>query len=390
MIEEMMLNRSKGYYDSRGAGNTAREIAQQPVLWRKLADYLETRRSDIALFMDKMEKVHGLRTVFTGAGSSAFIGESMQMLLSGESSLLCEAVHTTDIVASPESTLAKVPTLLVSYSRSGESPESIGALKYAKKRIPELYNMVFVCKADSSVSKYAKGAGDTLLLNMPPESCDLGFAMTSSISCMALATWCVYGYKDMDRRLTSIRRLADIAEVEMDGLDKAAQTAATWEFDRIVFLGCGTLRGLAREAAIKMLELTAGDVNSGWDTPTGFRHGPKSVVNANTVTVHLMSNLQHTRKYDDSLLIEVLQQRSGNRTIAVAPDFKDAPSSDLDVSYSGSDEVTGEIFPYIMDLLFVQMLALEKSMLLSKTTDNPAPGGQVNRVVKGIEVYPLD
>jgi len=180
-----------------GAGNTAREIAGQPDVWRKLADYLETRRSDIVDFMDKMYNIRGLRTVFTGAGSSAFIGESMQMLLAGELGLRCVAIHTTDIVVTPASTFPDpdTPTLLVSYSRSGESPESLGALQYATKCINDLYNIVFVCKKDSSVSKYANDAAGTLVLDMPPESCDLGFAMTSSISCMALATWCVFGYR---------------------------------------------------------------------------------------------------------------------------------------------------------------------------------------------------
>ena len=370
--------------------NTAREIAQQPAVWRKLADYLETRGDDVTAFMERMKTVHGLRTVFTGAGSSAFIGESMQMLLSGESGLSCEAVHTTDIVSSPDSALRNAPTLLVSYSRSGESPESTGALRYAAKRISKLDNMVFVCKENSTVAKYAGETEGALLLNMPPESCDKGFAMTSSVSCMALATWCVFGYREMARRLDCIRRMADIAEAEIEKFDRLARDVAAWPFDRMVFLGSGALKGLAREAAVKMLELTAGEVNSGWDTPTGFRHGPKSVINADTVTVHLLSPLPHTRRYDDSLLREVLGQRKGNRAVAVYKAFEGAPGADADVSYALDEGMTGEISAYIMGLLFVQLLSLEKSINLGKDTDNPAPGGEVNRVVKGIEIYDLE
>jgi len=389
-MNEKILNRQAEFFDIRHAGNTAREIAQQPGMWRKLANILETQRNEISNFMNKVEKVHGLRIVFTGAGSSAFIGESMQMLLSGESGLRCEAVHTTDIVASPDSTLPDTPTLLVSYSRSGESPESIGTLRYAAKRVSKLFNIVFVCKEDSTVAKYASEAGDTLLLNMPPESCDQGFAMTSSVSCMALATWCVFGYRQLDAKLEYIRRLSDIAETEIDKMDESAQHISSWDFDRIVYLGSGALRGLAREAAIKMLELSAGDVNSGWDTPTGFRHGPKSVINASTVTVHLLSNIPHTRRYDDCLLDEVLRQRGENRVVTVSPVSKDAAPSDFNVIYALNEDMRGEIFTYIMDLLFVQLLALEKSIRLGKPTDNPAPGGEVNRVVKGIEIYELE
>lgn len=385
----MGLNKSQDFFEERHAGHTAREIAQQPGVWRKLADYLETRRDDISAFMNQIEEVPGLRTIFTGAGSSAFIGESMQMLLAGELGLRCEAIHTTDIVASPDSTLHNLPTLLVSYSRSGESPESVGALQYAAKRISKLFNLVFVCKENSTVADYAVKTADTLVLHMPPESCDLGFAMTSSVSCMALATWCVFGYRELDRRLSGLRRFAAHAESAMVQLDVAAQKMAAWEFNRIVYLGCGALRGLAREAAVKMLELTAGEVNSGWDTPTGFRHGPKSVIHADTVTVHLLSNLPFTRRYDDDLVREVLEQRQANRVVAVASAFNERTAADLEVGYPPDEETNGEIYAYIMGLLFVQLLALEKSMALGKTTDNPCAGGQVNRVVKGIKIYDI-
>ena len=389
-MDKLLFGREPNYFEAMGAGNTAREIAQQPDVWRKLAAYLLEKRDDISTFMDKLAAVDGLRIVFTGAGSSAFIGESMQMLISGESGLRCEAVHTTDIVASPGSTLPDSPTLLISYSRSGESPESVGALQYAAKRVTELYNIVLVCKENSSVAKYAGEASGTLTLNMPPESCDLGFAMTSSVSAMALATWCLFGYRELDDRIAYIRRLADIAEAELSRLDDDARTVAEWEFDRIVYLGSGALKGLAREAAIKMLELTGGIVNSGWDTPAGFRHGPKSVIIGNAVTVHLLSNLPFTRKYDDCLLREVLRQRKANKTVAVAPAFIGAAGADIEVSYTPEEGGSREIYPYILGLLFIQLPALEKSLLLGKSTDNPAPGGEVNRVVQGIEIYPLE
>jgi tagatose-6-phosphate ketose/aldose isomerase len=207
---------------------------------------------------------------------------------------------------------------------------------------------------------------------------------------MALATWCLFGYRELDDRIAYIRRLADIAEAELSRLDDDARTVAEWEFDRIVYLGSGALKGLAREAAIKMLELTGGIVNSGWDTPAGFRHGPKSVIIGNAVTVHLLSNLPFTRKYDDCLLREVLRQRKANKPVAVAPAFIGAAGADIEVSYTPEEGGSREIYPYILGLLFIQLLALEKSLLLGISTDNPAPGGEVNRVVQGIEIYPLE
>jgi len=354
-------------YTAKNAGNTAREIAQQPAVWRALADALAQRKDEIAAFMADHS---GRRVVFTGAGSSAFVGEAMHMLLNRELGLASEAIATTDIVATPDCVLRDTPTLLVSYSRSGESPESVGALQYAAKKIRGLSNLVVVCKADSSVARHAAQTPGTLVLDMPPESCDLGFAMTSSVSCMALATWCAFGHADMDRRLGRVRELAGTVEKHFDAMCGKARELATMDFDRLVFLGGGALRGLAREAAVKMLELTAGAVNAGWDTPTGFRHGPKAVVNDRTMTVHFMSPLPFTRQYDQDLLDEIRRQQKGNAVVDVAPGEPD------------------EIGAYIFGLLFAQLFALEKSVALGCNTDNPFAGtGDVNRVVQGVNVY---
>lgn len=383
-MSDTLLGRNQAHFDQLGAGNTAREIVQQPRLWRDLANALKEKRESIVQFMEKVCAVPSLRVIFTGAGSSAFIGESMQMLLAKELGLSGEAIHTTDIVTAQDATLLDVPTLIVSYSRSGESPESIGALEYATKKVSQLYNLVIVCKDDSSVARYAEQTSDTLVLKMPPESCDLGFAMTSSISCMALATWCAFGYREIEKRLDFIQSIADSVEAEMDTMDEQARIACKWGYDRAVFLGCGALRGLAREAAVKMLELTSGAVNAGWDSSTGFRHGPKSVINGSTLTVHLLSPLEHTRRYDNDLLTEVLRERKGNHVIAVGPEV-DA-DADIKVSYA-QPNCCEEISAYLMGLVFVQLLALETSLEHGVTSDDPCAGGEVNRVVQGVTIY---
>ena len=53
------------------------------------------------------------------------------------------------------------------------------------------------------------------------------------------------------------------------------------DFERIVYIGSGSLAGLTREAQLKILELTAGKVATIFDSSMGFRHGPKSFINEN-------------------------------------------------------------------------------------------------------------
>ena len=384
-----LFKRDEEFFASAGAADTAREIAAQPSVWRKMADMLAQRQIEISEFMGRVLSVHGLRVIFTGAGSSAFLGESMQMMLAAETNLRMEAIHTTDIVATSDCTLRDVPTLLVSYSRSGESPESIGALKCAASRVKRLFNLVLVCKKDSSVADYASSASDTLVLNMPPEACDQGFAMTSSVSSMALATWLAFGCEKMAGRMAAIRALADAVESDMDSLDDAARRIATWEFDRMACLGSGELRGLGREAAVKMLELTAGQVNAVWDAPMSFRHGPKSMVNDGTITVHFMSERPAARRYEDDFLVEVIRQKKGNRIVSVRSSHSGGiPEVDADVVYNAPSEVDPVAASHIGGLVFAQLMALEKSIALGIATDNPFAGGEVNRVVQGVKIYP--
>ena len=390
MTEQQVFNRDSVWFTQKKAAITAKAILQQPRLWEQLADTLEARKEEISAFMEKVTAVPGLRVVFTGAGSSAFIGESLQQLLAREMGLRSESVHTTEIVSAPQSNLFDVPTLLVSFARSGDSPESTGTLRYASKYVHELYNLVVVCNKDSALANYANDNKNTLVLNMPQESCDKGFAMTSSVSCMSLATWAAFGYKELERRTAFIRTLAESARKDMPHLDAQAQSAAEFDYRRVVYLGTGALRGLARESAVKSLELTHGIVNAVYDTPTGFRHGPKTVLNNETCSVHFISPVAFTQRYDVDLANELANEKDKNRVmIVVSEDCKNlVPQADTVVTYAkAGEEKDSEMNAYIKGLLFAQLLSLEKSLERGITTDNPCPDGAVNRVVKGVTIY---
>lgn len=387
----MNEERTPQYYKERGAEHTAREILQQPRVWGELGDYLLDCREQISAFMEEVMAIPNLRIVFTGAGSSAFIGESMQNMLLQELGIACETVHTTDIVAAPHSVLYDRPTLLVSYSRSGESPESVGAIQYAQKKISQLYNLVLVCKKQSSLADYAEHIGRTLVLDMPAESCDLGFAMTSSVSCMALATWSVFDWKNLDKRVQLLRSIAKNVDGNLRQMDAIAQELAQVDYHRAVLLGANEHRGLARESAIKLLELTNGIVSATYDSPTGFRHGPKAVVDADTLTVHYISADPFTAKYDLDLLKEVVAEKHGNRVLVVMAKEMAALPEGVDAVFTYElPEAPGRAMgSYLLSLVFAQFLALEKSLNCKITTDSPCASGQVNRVVKGIVIYDI-
>ena len=161
------------------------------------------------------------------------------------------------------------------------------------------------------------------------------------------------------------------------------------QFERVVYLGSNELKGLAREAALKMLELTDGRVVSLADAPLGFRHGPKTVLNGSTLVVVFLSNDAHTRRYDLDLLAELRRDCVAGRVIALSGQTADNHPDTLVLS--GTHEAPAALsdlelcLPYVV---FAQMLATLRSLSLGLSPDQPNSAGTVNRVVQGVSIYP--
>ncbi len=64
-----------------------------------------------------------------------------------------------------------------------------------------------------------------------------------------------------------------------------------------------------------MLELTAGKVATMYDSELGFRHGPKSIIDDNTLTVAYLSDDEYRRRYELDLVREMAHQRKGNKLL---------------------------------------------------------------------------
>lgn len=323
------------------------------------------------------------RIILAGAGSSGFVGRAVAAFTAGTGGPFCESIHTTDIISSPETTLAAdKPTLLISFARSGNSPESVGAMDYARKIVKDLYEAVIVCDGESKLAKAARELDRGLLLVMPEGTNDKGFAMTSSVSTMILAGFALLNAGRLDEIIKDIATLAGQIEKNRQNFVKTAAFCAEWGFERAWYLGSGPFTSLVQEGALKMMELTNGAVMAGYNSSVEFRHGPKFVVNPKTLTVHIISSDPHTAKYDLDLLNELAREREGNKIVSIC----NGPSeADWIVPYSqGTDIAVG-----MQSLIFMQILSMYKSLALGVKTDNPSPKGRLNRVVQGVKVYPL-
>jgi tagatose-6-phosphate ketose/aldose isomerase len=370
------------------AGATGREIAQQPAVWRRLAADLAERRDSVRRFLEPLLSRDDLRIVLTGAGTSAFAGELLAPALARALSRTIDAVSTTAIVTNPrEAFVEDVPTLLVSFARSGDSPESVAATELADRCLSSVYHLIVTCNAEGHLARTHSGSERSLVLLMPPESHDEGFAMTSSFTSMVLATWLALVPSGLDSGVAE--RLAEAgAAVLRRTPDDVAKLAARG-YDRVVYLGSGSLAALARESALKVLELTAGAVVSYSDSSLGFRHGPKSVINDRTLAIVYLSNDPYVRLYDEDIIAELQAQMGSENVVVVGASRSemlepDGPWAVPNLS-NDPDALVGLVF-----VLVAQLLAVNASIELGLTPDTPSPDGQVNRVVKGVTVHPFE
>jgi len=385
-----VLGLSAAQIRSAGAQWTVREIAQQPQLWPLIAAQVDSD-AGLRAFLAPLLGNPALRIVLTGAGTSAYIGKCLAPALS-KAGRQTEAIPTTDVVASPQSTLgSKASTLMVHFARSGDSPESVAALELAEGRIQHCHHLIVTCNAEGELSRRARGLRHACSIVLPQACNDQSFAMTSSFTGMLLAAGRALGAMPADagriEAISALGRAILTAHVPLaDALVRA-------RFDRVAFVGSNELKGLALEAALKMLELTDGRVVSIGESPLGFRHGPKTIVNGSTLVVAFLSNDPYTRKYDLDLLRELRSDAVAGRVIALTAtarlDGLDGSDTVVLDGGGGSAASLTDIELCLPYAVFAQTLALLRSMSLGLSPDIPNAAGTVNRVVQGVSIHPF-
>ncbi|MBJ8364858.1 AgaS family sugar isomerase [Citrobacter cronae] len=366
---------------------TEEEIRQQPASWIRSLANIDNIRSAIDSFLAPLLRKNDLRIVLTGAGTSAFIGDIIAPWLASQTGKNISAVPTTDLVTNPMDYLNPAhPLLLVSFARSGNSPESVAAVELANQFVPECYHLPITCNEAGSLYQNALASDNAFALLMPAETHDRGFAMTSSITTMMASCLAVFAPQKINSQ--TFRDVADRCQTILTSLGDFSDGVfgnAPWK--RIVYLGSGGLQGAARESALKVLELTAGKLAAFYDSPTGFRHGPKSLVDNETLVVVFVSSHPYTRQYDLDLLAELRRDRQALRIVAIAAQTDDVIEAGPHILLPPARTFIDMELAFCF-LMYAQVFALTQSISIGNTPDTPSASGTVNRVVQGVVIHP--
>ncbi len=385
-----MFKEAEEKLKSLGAHITVKEINQQPGLWAQTLSIYEFHKAQIEEFVARAQKMGSdgeCTVVFTGAGTSAYVGDTITPYLTrfGLKGFNFRSIATTDIVAAPAEYLnAEKPTILVSFARSGNSPESLAAVERALAVCKNILLLNITCAPEGKLAQGYKDDERALTL-LIPEANDQGFAMTGSYSCMALLATLIFDANTDENKKRWVETACAMGTEALEREDAIANYV-NLDFNRVTYLGSSGLSGLAQEAQLKVLELAAGRIATSHDSSMGYRHGPKSFIDPKTLVFVFVSNDPYTRKYDLDILNEISEDKIACATVAI--------QQDQETKFKGESFTFSDHFSFLPSaylalpyVIVAQMFALLTSLKVGNTPDTPSASGTVNRVVKGVIIH---
>lgn len=366
--------------------DTIHEIYQQPEMWRQTYQILLDKEKEISEFMTSHYNEE-TTIILTGAGTSSFIGNILEFVMPKYGFYSVKSVPTTDITTHPEAIFNKNKKyILVSFARSGNSPESLAAVNIADSICHNnIAHIIITCNENGKlVKEYAED--NRLILILPPETNDKGLAMTSSFSSMLLASMLLFDVKKIVNKKEGIDNLYKKGEYLISTYSDQIKKIAALDFERAVFLGTGELKGIAEECHLKLQELTDGKVVCLFDSFLGLRHGPKAAINEKTLLVYLFSNDDKVFQYERDLVVQTNQQVKPIAQIYVSQKKRSTGNVVFDLEML-PDRINFTEFDAILYVLIGQLLGFYKSIDLKLDPDNPSASGKIARVVEGVIIY---
>jgi tagatose-6-phosphate ketose/aldose isomerase len=348
---------------------TLKEIQQQIRLWKDTLVLVEHHRFAIDDFLKPLKAQGPLKIIFVGAGSSEYVGNALVPALNPFYAYGLRSIASTEIVDDPYHVIpSDSPVLAVSFGRSGNSPESIQAITALNHVSNQVYHLAITCNPNGALAKISNTLDRAYAFVLPEETHDQGFAMTSSFTSMSLAAYALF-HPQLTDTITH-DWLQQLEKTWESWLVDAQACVNTFEFDRYVVLGGHEAKGFAQESALKMLELSSGKVATQYDSPMGFRHGPKSFLSSSTLVLVFKRNAKSSLRYEEDVIQEIKNSTRKSRIKVLEFHFDDDYLSALG------------------RMIFTQSLAYYKSLALGIEPDTPSSDNEVNRVVAGVTLYP--
>ena len=383
------------YFSRKGAQATAREILQQGNCWAQIPELLVAMAAaDKKHIGDALDDPKA-SILFSGAGTSGYIGDILAAQISRIARAHCLSRHSTNLVSQPGACLPRGQRgLLFAFARSGNSPESVDALEKTAAIAPAITPVAVTCNDKGMLARKTREEAVGIACLMPPQTDDESFVMTSSFSTMTLftAALCREALGIPRDDITAIARQSEAINADFFSSEVCALAASA---SRLVYLGSNALWGAAREAALKILEMTAGNIATMAETPLGFRHGPKSFVSRDSVVIVFASNDSYSQQFDKDIALEIARDGKAKAVIVAggAAFFARFPELGAHrlihtLAFADTLDAHQDDSLSVLYVNYGQLIGLKSAIEHAIMADNPSPDGRINRVVRGVTLYP--
>lgn len=386
-VLDMLVAPDESARCEQGYGHTLREIAQQPFVWADTAlraTALVEECVGAALRDQRFRAV-----VLTGSGSSHYVGELVAPALRNALGVPVVPVAAGDLLTHGIAALpAPGPLLLVSIARSGNSPESIAAVRIAAREGREVAFLHITCNADGRLAQGTVQDPEASRLVLHPLTNDRSLVMTSSFTSMALAALSL-GYVGRTAQYLAHGEWLCQAVLQQQGACAAFAAAIDYAAcQRAVFLGSGCQYGAAREAALKLTEMTAGAIVSMAETHLGLRHGPMAAIHPGTLVVSFVPPGMRSARYSADLVAELRAKALGAALVLQVSGHAPALLKG-DAPPAAADTGVDEAFAALESVAFAQWVGFFASRFHGLAPDAPSRSNVISRVVPPFPIYDM-
>lgn len=379
-----MPDASREEQERQGYFHTLREILQQPSTWLDTGERMLRRAPELSQWMN------GIRSlVLTGSGSSEYAGACVRPVLQKEFGITAQSVGGGALLTDGAGALPpERPTMMISLARSGDSPESVGAVSLLLESEPQIRHLVITCNPEGRLATTYRNDSRVRVVALDERTNDRSLVMTSSFTNIVLAARGLGLLDAADKYGALCRNLSARAEALLKTSFEVLSRVAARDFGRVVFLGSGSRFGAARESALKMLEMTAGRVTAMSETYLGLRHGPMSFIHPDTFVVCFLSSDPQTRAYESDLIRELNRKQLGMGKLIFGERIPQnlAGAADITLECEGPASLSDEDWP-VLDVIVGQILAFYKCREEGLQPDSPSSDGVINRVVQGFALH---
>jgi len=318
---------------------TYKEILSQGDVWQSVLQELKQ-----SAYEERMLRSNNRKTswVFVGCGTSFYLADAAATswtLLTGEPA---RAVPGSEILLYPALTRSEASILrAIVISRSGRTSEAVRAAHVLRKEM-QIPTIGITCAEKSELEAECDS---TLVLKVADEKSTV---MTRSFTSMLISLqWMAARRAGNTEFCDSLEVMATQFAMRIRSLAEQMEAFVDRNsFEDYVFLGQGPSHGIAREAALKVMEMSC-SYSQSFHT-LEFRHGPKAIVTARTALTFFLSQSGLQSE------IEVLEEMKelGGVTIAVCnranENIRRASDLILELNLPG-DELT-QLAPHIVPI----------------------------------------